>query len=276
VFLLFAVVPLVVGIALLAVRGATLAGVEEAKDWIAAPCLVEQAEFETHDGRRSLRLVYRYEIEGAEYRSDRLDLLPGSMGDDDTWERKLFEAHPAGSRAVCYVDPGDPASAVLDREHGVEGANRLRLLAFPFLCVGGGFLLAIAIRVSSGWKAAASRRRDDVEGAPEPPPRRIGVVAALAIIVGGPGGSQTVWLFFVGFSFVFVILGGPTAFADLFPWPGEQQRIEGRITHHFDRIVLGVDVDASTTDEKLKSLPWLFEGFEVFYLRKQSTEREAR
>ena len=39
--------------------------------------------------------------------------------------------------------------------------------------------------------------------------------------------------------------------------------------YHFDRIILSVDLDGTISDDAVNSLPWLFEGFEVFY-HKQS------
>ncbi|MEX2188648.1 MAG: DUF3592 domain-containing protein, partial [Pirellulales bacterium] len=161
-FALFAVVSLAVGIGMFTVRHYALSETEAARDWVETPCVVEESKFarsdnrNAADGRPTLDLVYRYEFAGQTYRGDRLDLLIGSMGDDEAWERRLFERFPPGARTVCYVDPNDPANSVLDRDNAATKSRNLWLLSFPFLCVGCGFTLALVTSlVDSAVKPAA-------------------------------------------------------------------------------------------------------------------------
>ena len=97
----------------MAARYYTLSGIEAARDWAPTPGVVERARF-LHDdeGDRYLDLVYRYEFQGKTYRSDRLDLMPGRMGDDILWEEQLLARSPVGARITCYADAANPGMAL--------------------------------------------------------------------------------------------------------------------------------------------------------------------
>lgn len=229
---LLAIVTLGIGSALLAVRSATLRNVEAAKDWVAVACVVEASQFEAIDEGKALRLVYRYLYNGVEYRSDRLDLLPGSMGDDGAWESTLFEENPPGSHTVCYVDPNDPANAVFDREHGAASSRKLLLLAYPFLCISGGFFLAMLRRIGRKPSRPAVKRAarpSPTRQPPGPPPRKVGFWTTMAVLAG-PTRNQAVWLFVVGFAYLFVVFEGPAVVADLFGGRDHGHRAAGRVT----------------------------------------------
>jgi hypothetical protein len=213
----------------MSIRHVTLRDISAAQSWVPTPCVIEQAAFVPDaEGHRSLQIQFRYEFGGVTYRSNRLDLMPGSMGDDGAWERDLLERHPARSEATCYVDPQRPESAVLDRDHGTAGANNLRLLAFPFLFLGGGAFLVLAWIVASSTRIQRRPRGLPLEMALKKP-RRMGVGQTLAFLLITPGDVKFAWAFFVGFAFVFTILGGPTALWDLLPTRG--RRAVGQITH---------------------------------------------
>ncbi|MCL4694175.1 MAG: DUF3592 domain-containing protein, partial [Candidatus Hydrogenedentes bacterium] len=219
-----------VGALLFYVHYATVSGIRAARDWVEVPCVIEESEYVQGDeGDRFLQMTYRYEYDGQIYRSDRLDLLPGSMGDDGAWEDELFETHPAGSESVCYVNPRDPNEAVLDRQHGAGGARNVRLLSFPFLFAGGAFYVSEILR----WFRSRSPADAGVAAGIDPldlppPPRRAGLGMRLAIVVGAPGMTQLAWAFLVGFVFVFRIMEGPAMLRDL--WPSGEFRTQGIVT----------------------------------------------
>lgn len=229
-FVLFAVVTSAVGIGMFTIRHFAIRDSQAARHWVETPCTIEKSEFvrgEYHDDqqdRPSLNMVYRYDFDGQTYRGDRLDLLIGSMGDDDAWEKRIFEQYPPGSRAVCYVDPDDPTNSVFDRDNAMTKTRNLWLLAFPFLCMGCGFTLAV---VTSLVGSVARPRTDMAKLAargwgelPSPPPRKVSLLQR-AVVMSGPLGSQMAWLFVVGFTFVFTILDGPRQYAQLI-WPVER------------------------------------------------------
>jgi hypothetical protein len=62
------------------------------------------------------RLTVRFQVQGRTYTTHRLSLFSDYAG----WShgnagRRLLAGHPEGSELVVYVDPKDPADAVLDR-----------------------------------------------------------------------------------------------------------------------------------------------------------------
>jgi len=245
-----------VGALLMYLHYATVSGIYDALDWVAAPCVIEQSEFLTDDkGVRYLEVVYRYEYEGQSYRSDRLDLLPGHMGDDDSWEEQLHQKNPAGSEAVCFVDPGDPEQAVLDREHGRSGAGNLRLLGFPFLFVGCAFYFSEISRRMTSPSPVTDIDEAGSESLDLPsPPRRVGLGKTLAFALGAPVVGQLAWAFLVGFLFVFRILEGPAMLLDLVPSDtiqveGEITRVAGLETYEFEQQVYGYEFQFESNGE---------------------------
>ncbi len=221
-----AVVPLGVASALLFVRHRAIRDTESARSWVETPYTIERCQFvggTSSESRRTLEIVYRYEVDGATYRGDRLDLLIGSMGDDNVLEERVHASFPPGASAVCYVNPRDPSQAVFDRDHAAKAARNLWLLAFPFLCIGVGFcylLLSTFMRVTA---------RDDAHAPLQTsPPRHIGLLRSAAVLAG-PASAQVAWLFVVSFLFVFVMLDGPASYARLFTQV-RQTQTTGQIT----------------------------------------------
>ncbi|RIK75604.1 MAG: hypothetical protein DCC68_20875 [Planctomycetota bacterium] len=236
-FLVFAVVSLAVGIGMLTIRHFALAETDAARSWVETPCTIEKNEIvrgSSSDDRPSLDVVYRYEFGGATYRGDRLDLLIGSMGDDTAWEQRIRERYPPGAKAVCYVDPADPTNSVFDRDHAATKSRNLWLIAFPFLCVGTCFSLAILMGVAGAfgtkgpWDSVRAAKRG--WGDPIlPPPRKISPLQR-AVVLAGPLGSQLAIPFFVGFTFVFIALDGPNQYGQLI-WPETRdQEATGKVT----------------------------------------------
>ena len=65
----------------------------------------------------SPEVTYRYDAGGRSYTSDRVTIMNWSHSDRASAEAVVL-AHPPGAAVVAYVDPTDPASAVLDRDIG--------------------------------------------------------------------------------------------------------------------------------------------------------------
>jgi hypothetical protein len=104
---------------------------------------------------------YRYERGGRTFSSRQF--RPGYTGSSEVAEAaRLSERYSAGSRATCYVDPGNPRNAALKRPTLWTGA----MILFPlvFVLVGAGGLAAIwwprrePTAESSGAEQAISRK----------------------------------------------------------------------------------------------------------------------
>ncbi len=115
-------------------------GAWRARSWVATPCEVVSSHVETHpsdegDPTYSVEILYRYRIDGREYHSNRYHFHTGSTGGYEG-KAAVVERLPAGSRFTCWVDPGDPSQAVIERGLGREAW--IGLVPMIFVIVGGG------------------------------------------------------------------------------------------------------------------------------------------
>jgi hypothetical protein len=86
----------------------------------------------------SLRLVYRYSVRGAEYRSLRIDYV-GRYGGDSTKVSPGLLRYAMGHTVAVFYDPHDPTRAVL--EPGIASGNWWRLTLGMFLVLLGTALM---------------------------------------------------------------------------------------------------------------------------------------
>ncbi|MDB6078911.1 MAG: hypothetical protein JWO82_2658 [Akkermansiaceae bacterium] len=119
---------LVVGLGMLGGSLSLLSEPWRKRSWLETPARMLTCEA-VRKGRDATKaeVLYSYEFSGREYRSDRTNfgLTLGSV------ERRFVEAHPAGSTLTVFVDPVDPASAVIERSP--SGALLLLPLAGAFI-----------------------------------------------------------------------------------------------------------------------------------------------
>lgn len=88
--------------------------------------------------RYRLDVDYFYEFGGHPRHSDKVRSRVRSSTDRakvEDWQK----AHPVGSEAVCYVNPGDPGFAILEKDSKAVGYT----IWFPALFVVGGLGMAI-------------------------------------------------------------------------------------------------------------------------------------
>lgn len=134
----------VVGLYFLFVRPAL--GILAAKQWAAVPCVIERSDVRSHDSddgtTYSVDILYRYEVDGRTYRSNRYHFVSGSSSGYDG-KRAIVRAHPVGSTRTCYVDPADPTQAVLQR--GWASDMWFGLIPLVFVLVGGGGIVGTVI-----------------------------------------------------------------------------------------------------------------------------------
>jgi len=116
-----------------------------ARSWPATPCEVVSSSVGSHrsSGKNSsttysIDIVYRYTVEGREYLSDRYELMDASSS-GRARKAAVVKRYPAGSKAVCYVNPQDPTEAMLNRQLS------------PFMLIGLGALLFLLIGVGGFW-----------------------------------------------------------------------------------------------------------------------------
>ncbi len=109
----------------------------KASSWTATPCTVVSSTVRSHasdDGTTySVDILYEYQFAGHTLRSNRFGFLGGSSSGYDG-KRVIVDRYPPGADAICWVDPGDPAVAVLDRSFRL--VYLVGLLPLVFVVIG--------------------------------------------------------------------------------------------------------------------------------------------
>jgi uncharacterized protein DUF3592 len=112
----------------------------EAKSWTPVPCTIVDSQVQTHPGEDgatySVDVLYTYAFAGREYKANRYRFLGGSSGGYAAKER-IVRRLPPLTRTVCYVNPREPAEAVLNRDFSADYAFGLVPLLFVAVGLGG-------------------------------------------------------------------------------------------------------------------------------------------
>lgn len=112
----------------------------------------------------SVDITYRYTVGGREYRSDRYEVM-GASSSGRSRKEQVVARYPAGSRAVCYVNPKDPTEALLNRS--LSPFLLVGLIPLLFFVVGAGGLVHL---LRSALKASRSVAMPGVPTLPVQPP----------------------------------------------------------------------------------------------------------
>jgi hypothetical protein len=114
-----------------------LAKTLSARQWPVVACTVISSRVESHSGNKgttyNVNIFYRYIVNDREYRANRYGFLGGSSS-GYAHKAAIVARYPAGSTAQCYVNPADPAEAVLER--GFTPGMWLGLLPLVFVLFG--------------------------------------------------------------------------------------------------------------------------------------------
>jgi hypothetical protein len=91
-----------------------------ARSWQVVPCQVVSSEVVEHaepgdEPTYRVDIIYKYQVNGRPYISDRYDFFPGSSSGKDA-KREVVKRYPARAAATCFVNPTDPGDAVFHRE----------------------------------------------------------------------------------------------------------------------------------------------------------------
>lgn len=109
-------------------------------NWTGVPCVILSSKVERKsdsDGSTyRVAVRYRYTWSGRAYEGDRYDFTTGSTNIGVKKMRAAVAGLPPGRRAVCYVDPAAPESAVLTRDTGATVWVGALTLLFPLFGLG--------------------------------------------------------------------------------------------------------------------------------------------
>lgn len=146
----------------------------EARGWEEVTATVVSSQVRSHssdDGTTySVDVVYRYEVDGREFHSDRYHFLSGSSSGYEG-KREVVDRYPPGAEVTAWVDPENPGSAVLTRELSAEWLFGLLPLIFVFAGLGAMVLVwkathKVDLRQAEGideWMPAEVEDRADLE-----------------------------------------------------------------------------------------------------------------
>ena len=128
-----------------------------AADWPRVPCTILSSEIEEHRGDSttySVDIQYEYDIANQTHRSSQYDF--STMSRSRKVCRKILSRYPAGKPSTCFVDPNNPAAAVLNRKPKV--AWSLLFMGAVFAIVGAVFMFGAPFAL----KGRNRLRRSDV------------------------------------------------------------------------------------------------------------------
>ena len=157
-----------VGVWMLWSIGATLADAWEMRDWVQVEAQLTDAGYETRSGDDSdtyeAYASYRYRFAGREFTGSRVGTAGGGDNIGDYQQdigRSLQSSHQRGEPILVYVNPDNPAEAIIDRSvrWGLIGFKSIFVLVFG----GVGFGLLIG-----AWLKGAEKDRADPAYADKP------------------------------------------------------------------------------------------------------------
>jgi len=119
-----------------------LMGILSARNWPAVTCNIISSDVQRHRGSKSttysVDILYSYEFNGREFRSNRYGFMTGSSS-GYKGKSEIAARYRPGSQSVCYVNPRDPGEAVLER--GFTAGLWLGLIPLVFVLVGAGGII---------------------------------------------------------------------------------------------------------------------------------------
>ena len=112
-----------------------------ARNWTQVPCGIVSSRVKSHRGddstTYSVDVVYRYTYQGRAYTSNGYHFMSGSSSGYNG-KAEVVNRLPPGATTTCYVNPANPAEAVLNRNE--TGSLWFGLIPLVFAAVGAGGL----------------------------------------------------------------------------------------------------------------------------------------
>jgi hypothetical protein len=155
--------------------------VREARNWVETRCRIVSSDVGEHPGSKgttySVDIVFSYTVGAGRFTSKQYDFMGGSSS-GYSGKEAIVERYPARMHTACYVNPADPADAVLDRDYPedllfgliplamtVVGATGLIAAGRRAKQPDGGKLWAPGVIPASGvtmWGGTVKRRAGDI------------------------------------------------------------------------------------------------------------------
>jgi len=122
-----------------------LVKVSQATDWLPVPCTILASKVATTHGSKggstySVEVSFEYRLGGRRYVGTRYKFMSGSSSGYDG-KKAIVDRLSPGTRTTCYVNPTDPADAVIER--GVTGDIFFGCIPLVFAAIGAGGLFGM-------------------------------------------------------------------------------------------------------------------------------------
>lgn len=160
-----------------------LLNVVRAAGWPETPCRILRSSVESTSGGKGptyrVAVTFEYEAGGGLRQSDRYGFWEMSTSGRAA-KRAIVDRLAPGTRTVCYVDPSDPARAVLNRGLSIEFL--IGIVPLAFVMVGGAGIVRL-LRLDAG-RTTGRRRSQPVRGVRlgSGPTRGVGPLVAMAAL----------------------------------------------------------------------------------------------
>ncbi len=122
-----------------------------ARHWQETPCVILSSRLQSHsdtDGRTyRVDILYAYEFNGREYKSNRYHFMGGSSS-GHSGKANIVRQHPPGQKTVCYMNPTDASEAVLER--GFTRDMWWGAVPLLFVLIGAGGIASVLFRGRPG------------------------------------------------------------------------------------------------------------------------------
>lgn len=142
ILLAFFLVFTVMGVAVSAFTAWGLRERWQMRRWIEVPATVVASRVQQASGSKRGRdpgvrasILYRYEVDGRDYLSNRTTVLGAYSGHLNERVRELVRDYPPGTPIRVFIAPDQPWRAIMDRNLGASGF--FLLFPLPFLALGG-------------------------------------------------------------------------------------------------------------------------------------------
>lgn len=114
--------------------------VVDAHSWLRSEATVEYSRVKQHDSddgsTYSVDILFSYIVDGKEYKSNTYSFFGGSTS-GYSGKKEVVDQYPVGQRFLCYVNPDDPADAVIEPSFTATMLFGLIPLTFALIGVGG-------------------------------------------------------------------------------------------------------------------------------------------
>jgi hypothetical protein len=130
----------------------------ETHRWTETPCQILDSSIEEVRKVLSLppqyepKITYIYTVNEENFQNNQLRRVPGQSFKKKSDAEEVIKRYPAGQGALCYVNPDDPKTAILQRETKAA----LYTIWFPLLFVVGGLGMVIHIWWPEGAEVEAA------------------------------------------------------------------------------------------------------------------------